>query len=79
MEIEPCCFRLLKRCGHLKNYNVSGRGQKIRVSFISDNNIKIMTEKGFNLTWKGCFLILLSPVNILFKEICEMFHKYLFQ
>ncbi|XP_052713941.1 blastula protease 10-like [Crassostrea angulata] len=51
MEIEPCCFRLFKRCGQLKNYNLSGRGNEIRVLilFISD---KSMTDKGFNLTWK---------------------------
>uniref|UniRef100_A0A8W8JXE7 CUB domain-containing protein n=1 Tax=Magallana gigas TaxID=29159 RepID=A0A8W8JXE7_MAGGI len=48
-EIEPCCFRLFKQCGQLKNYNLSGRGNKIRVSFISDER---MTEKGFNLTWR---------------------------
>lgn len=48
-EIEPCCFRLLKQCGHLKNYNLSGRGKKIRVSFISDKDLQ---EKGFHLTWK---------------------------
>eukprot|EP00105_Crassostrea_gigas_P037551 XP_019921699.1 PREDICTED: uncharacterized protein LOC105325754 isoform X4 [Crassostrea gigas] len=48
-EIEPCCFLLLKQCGHLKNYNRYGRGKKIRVSFISDES---MTEKGFDLTWK---------------------------
>nr|XP_034338140.1 CUB and sushi domain-containing protein 3-like isoform X2 [Crassostrea gigas] len=49
MEIEPCCHRLFKQCGSLKNTNIYGRGNEIRVSFISD---KSMTEKGFNLTWK---------------------------
>lgn len=48
-EIEPCCFQLFKRCGHLKDYNVYGRGKQIRISFISDESL---TEKGFHLTWK---------------------------
>lgn len=52
VRIEPCCFHLFKQCGHLKNESRIVQGKKIRVSFISDESV---TEKGFNLTWRGSF------------------------
>ncbi|XP_062577689.1 uncharacterized protein LOC134239535 [Saccostrea cucullata] len=59
-EIDPCCHTPLKRCGQFNNISILTKGNKIRVSFVSDRS---ETGKGFLLFWNVSFIPSSSPLT----------------
>ncbi|XP_062597691.1 uncharacterized protein LOC134259110, partial [Saccostrea cucullata] len=64
-EIDPCCHTPLKRCGQFDNISILTRGNKIRVSFVSDRS---ETGKGFLLFWNVSFISSRSHVTATSKK-----------
>ncbi|XP_062582197.1 CUB domain-containing protein 2-like [Saccostrea cucullata] len=64
-QIDPCCHTPLKRCGQFTNIPILTKGNKIRVSFVSDRS---ETGKGFLLFWNVSFIPSSSPLTTTSKK-----------